>query len=221
MLRGLKGIMFIMVICLVGLNLVGCTVIFQKGRRSDQEKISALTTKVNELDQAKRLLEERLKQEIADKQVKIQMLEKGLVITFVSEVLFDSGKAKIKPEANDSLDKVARVLKETVPDLDVGIEGHTDNVPIKYSGWKSNWELSSARAMSVLHYLVDKKGITGNRVAAIGYGEYRPVASNEAKEGRRQNRRVEIVILPKTTKAKDLAASAPTKAELAEEENLK
>jgi flagellar motor protein MotB len=213
------------IVSLVTLSFLGCTVIFQKGRRSDMEKISELTSRVNELDQAKRLLEDRLKQEIADKEVKVQMLEKGLVITFVSEVLFDSGKAKIKTEANSSLDKVARILKENVPDLDIGIEGHTDNVPIKVSGWKSNWELSSARAISVLHYLVDKKGIAPERVAAIGYGEYRPVASNDNKDGRKQNRRVEIVILPKTTKAKDMGASAAKsmpKEELEEtEENLK
>lgn len=219
MFKGLRNFVLIMVILMVSFSFLGCTIIFQKGRRSDVEKINALTDKVSELDRAKRLLEERLKQEIADKQVKIQMLEKGLVITFVSEVLFDSGKAKIKTEAYNSLDKVARVLNETVPDLDVGIEGHTDNVPIKVSGWKSNWELSSARAMSVLHYLVDRKGIAGNRVAAIGYGEFRLVASNDSKEGRRQNRRVEIVILPKTIKAKDMAASAAQ--EGMPEENLK
>lgn len=223
MFRGVRNLVLMVVISLVSLSLVGCTVIFQRGRRSDVEKIQELTSRVNELDQAQKLLEERLKQEIADKQVKIQMLEKGLVITFVSEVLFDSGKAKIKSEAYESLDKVARVLKETVPDLDIGIEGHTDNVPIKVSGWKSNWELSSARAMSVLHYLVDKKGIAPHRVAAIGYGEYRPVASNDTKEGRRQNRRVEIVILPKTVKAKDMVqAAAPSEAgTAATEENLK
>ncbi|MDP2939272.1 MAG: OmpA family protein [Candidatus Omnitrophota bacterium] len=215
------------IICLIFLlsvSLLGCTVILQKGRRSDVEKISELTTKLNELDQTKRLLEDRLRQEIADKQVKVQMLEKGLTITFVSEVLFDSGKSKIKPEAYEALDKVATILKENVPDLDIGIEGHTDNVPIKYSSWKSNWELSSARAISVLHYIVDKKGVLPERVAAIGYGEYRPIASNDNKEGRQQNRRVEIVILPKTTKAKDLnkPVKAKTKPRLEEtEENLK
>ncbi len=222
-----KSISRFAIICLVSLlvcSFLGCTVILQKGRRSDMEKINELTTKLNELDQAKRLLEDRLKQEIADKQVKVQMLEKGLVITFVSEVLFDSGKDKIKPGAYNSLDKVARVLKENVPDLDIGIEGHTDNVPIKVSHWKSNWELSSARAMSVLHYLVDKKGVSPERVAGIGYGEYRPIASNDAKDGRQQNRRVEIVILPKTTKAKDMGSSLKPRAQqnLEEtEENLK
>jgi chemotaxis protein MotB len=95
-------------------------------------------------------------------------------------------------------------LAENVPENDIGIEGHTDNEPIRYSGWKSNWELSTARALSVLHYLIDKKGISPLRVSAIGYGEYRPVASNVDKEGRRLNRRVEIVILPKATKVKEI-----------------
>lgn len=224
MFNTIRKIGFICLIFSFVISFLGCTVVLQKGRRSDMEKINELTSKLNELDQTKKLLDERLQQEIADKQVKIQMLEKGLVITFVSEVLFDSGKAKIKTEAHNSLDKVARVLKENVPDLDIGIEGHTDNVPIKHSGWKSNWELSSARAMSVLHYLVDKKGINPERVAAIGYGEYRPIASNDAKDGRQQNRRVEIVILPKTTKAKDIERAAIPKSEneLQEtQENLK
>jgi len=81
----------------------------------------------------------------------------------------------------------------------VGIEGHTDNVPITYSGWKSNWELSTARATSVLHYLIDDGRLRPESLSAIGYGEYRPVTSNETEEGRQLNRRVEVVILPKTT----------------------
>jgi len=161
---------------------------------------------LDELGQTKQLLEQRLKQEIADKQVRLSMAEKGLVITFVADVVFDSGKAKIRPEVYPTLDKVARILAENVPENDIGIEGHTDNEPIKYSGWKSNWELSTARALSVLHYLVDDKGISPLRVSAIGYGEYRPVASNDSKEGRQLNRRVEIVILPKVSKVKGITA---------------
>ncbi len=116
---------------------------------------------------------------------------------FVSEVLFDSGKAKLRKDSYSKLEKVAGVLNTTVADLNVGIEGHTDNRPIKKSGWKSNWELSTARALSVLHYLSDKS-VSELRLAAIGYGEYKPVASNDSKEGRQKNRRVEIVIFPKT-----------------------
>lgn len=185
------------------ISLSGCTFILQKGRRSDIEKIEELSRQLDELGQTKQLLEQRLKQEITDKQVRLSMAEKGLVITFVADVVFDSGKAKIKSEVYPILDKVARILAENVPENDIGIEGHTDNEPIRYSGWKSNWELASARALSVLHYLIDKKRISPLRVSAIGYGEYRPVASNVNKEGRQLNRRVEIVILPKATKVKE------------------
>lgn len=172
------------------------------------QKIEELSTQLDELNRTKRLLEGRLEQEIQDKQVKLQMMEKGLVITVVGDLLFDSGKAKIRPEAHTILDKVARVLKENVPQFKVGIEGHTDNQPIKHSGWKSNWELSTARALSVLHYLVNEKGISPGRLSANGYGEYTPVSLNDTKEGRQLNRRVEIVILPQLTKVKETKGQA-------------
>lgn len=191
------------------LSLSGCTFIFQKGRRSDLQKIEELSRQVDELSEAKRLLEESLRQEISDKQVKLQMMEKGLVITVVGDILFDSGKAKIRPEAYGILDKIAVVLKQNVPQFKVGIEGHTDNEPIKVSGWKSNWELSTARALSVLHYLVDEKNLGPERVSAIGYGEYQPVASNDTREGRQLNRRVEIVVLPKLKKASKTEVAEP------------
>lgn len=190
-------------IIFLSITLAGCTFIFQKGRRSDIEKIEDLSRQLNELTEAKSRLEETLSTEIKDKQVGLQMMKKGLVITVVGDVLFDSGKAKIRSEAYDILNKISTVLNENVPRLNVGVEGHTDNQPIKFSGWKSNWELSTARALSVLHYLVDEKGVSPERVSAIGYGEYRPVAANDTQEGRQSNRRVEIVILPQLTKAKE------------------
>lgn len=202
----------------LSLNLAGCTFIFQTGRRSDAQKIEELSTQLDELAQTKMLLEERLAQEIKDKDIRLKMNEKGLVITFVADVLFDSGKAKIKSDAVGGLDKVAKILQENVPQLNIGIEGHTDNVPIRASGWKSNWELSTARALSVLHYLVDEKDISPDRVSAIGYGEYKPVASNDTKEGRQLNRRVEIVILPTITKTKETKEEAVN---LEPRENLK
>ena len=123
---------------IIGITLSGCTFIFQKGRRSDVEKINELSSQINQLSAAGDLLAERLKQEIADKEVRLEMAEKGLVITFVADVLFDSGKAKLRPESLPTLDKVARVLLENLPDFNIGIEGHTDTQPIKYSGWESN-----------------------------------------------------------------------------------
>jgi chemotaxis protein MotB len=183
----------------VGLS--GCTVIFQKGRRTDIEKISKLKSEMSELERAKQELENRLKDEINGKQVKVEMMDKGLVITFVAEVLFDSGKAKLRTDSLPKLNKVSDVLNTTVADLNIGIEGHTDNEPIRKSGWKSNWELSAARALSVLHHL-SENGVDEPRMAATGYGEYKPVASNDSREGRQKNRRVEIVILPKVEKTK-------------------
>ena len=198
-----KKLLKTILIFFISVTLAGCTFIFQRGRRSDIQKIQELTEQVDELGQARRLLEEKLSDEIAGKQVRLDMMEKGLVITVVGDLLFDSGKAKIRSEAYNVLDKVSSVLKENVPRLNIGIEGHTDNQPILRSGWKSNWELSTARALSVLHYLVNEKGISPNRLSAIGYGEYRPVASNSAKDGQQFNRRVEIVILPEFTKVKE------------------
>lgn len=204
-------------------SLTGCTVIFQKGRRKDMDKITELQSEYtklqdenSELARAKAELEDRLRNEINNKDLTVKMMEKGLVITFVSEVLFDSGKDALRAEAVDALQKIAKILNTTVRDLKVGVEGHTDNVPIKYSGWKSNWELSAARALSVLHFVVDDEGVNPDRISATGYGEYQPVSDNDSPEGRAKNRRVEIVIYPKMTKQ---ASGAVPGAE--SEENLK
>ena len=190
--------------CLSSL-LAGCTVVLQKGRASDIKEIESLNKQVGELKmtedelfklkEAYAALEKSLSKEISEENVHLGIEGKGLVITIVDSILFDSGKAKLRSPASKTLDKVAKVCREVVADREVGIEGHTDNQPIKYSGWKSNWELSTARATSVLHYLA-QKGISPERLSATGYGEFRPVASNKSVEGRQKNRRVEIVILP-------------------------
>ncbi|UCB57452.1 MAG: OmpA family protein [Candidatus Omnitrophota bacterium] len=193
------------IFCLV-ISLGGCTVVLQKRHTSDVERIESLSDQVKRLKmteeellklrEAYNALEKSLKREIEDKKVSLGIEERGLVITFVDSVLFNSGKAELRAEANRTLDKVANVCRRVVANREIGIEGHTDNQPIRYSGWESNWELSTARATSVLHYLV-KKGISPERISATGFGKYRPVATNETVEGRQKNRRVEIVILPK------------------------
>lgn len=199
----MKNYLKVLLVFVVSCALTGCTFIVQKGRRSDALKIEELSNQLDELSQAKRLLEERLGKEISDKQIKLQMMEKGLVITVVGDLLFDSGKAQIRQEAYPLLDKVSRILKDNMGSFNIGIEGYTDNVAIKHSNWKSNWELSTARSLSVLHFLVNEKGISPERLSAIGFGEYRPVATNDTREGRKLNRRVEIVIQPKISKVKD------------------
>ena len=214
-----KNLPKLAIVLFLTFGLAGCTFVFQAGKRSDAQKIQDLSAQLEELARSKGLLEQKLGAEIDDNQIKLAMMEKGLVITVVGDLLFDSGKAKIRSEAFPLLTKVSVILKDNMAQFNVGIEGHTDNVPIKQSGWKSNWELSTARALSVLHYLATDQGISPERLSAIGYGEYRPLASNDTKEGRKQNRRVEIVILPNVSKVKGDSAGAYELKET--QENLK
>jgi chemotaxis protein MotB len=151
---------------------------------------------LSDLEKAKLELEGALKKEIGNYKAKLEMTERGLVITFLSEVFFNSGKDVIREDGKNSIRRVAEVLNRDVPNSNVAIEGHTDNQPIKYSGWKTNWELSSARALAVLHYLINECEVKPTRLSANGYGEFRPVAANDTRENMQKNRRVEIIILP-------------------------
>jgi len=173
--------------------------ITQLGKQKEKEFKRVYEQKdreLSDLEKAKLELEESLKREIGEYKAKLQMTERGLVITFVSEIFFDSGKDKVKEGGKITLAKVAEVLNRDVPNSNVAVEGHTDNDPIKYSGWKSNWELSSARALAVLHYLISEGKIKPQRLCANGYGEFHPVAPNDTVQNKQKNRRVEIVILP-------------------------
>lgn len=154
------------------------------------------TQRLSELEQAKLDLERALKKELAKYKTKMEMTDRGLVLTFLAEIFFDSGKDVIREEAKSSLEKVAQVLNNQKTQSMVAVEGYTDNVPIKHSGWRSNWELSAARSLAVVHYFIDEQNVDPRRLSAVGYGEFRPVATNETDAGRQQNRRVEIVILP-------------------------
>lgn len=215
-----RTILFFLIGFLFFIN--GCAVVFQPGRRTDIEKIQVLEDELGELRNAKGVLEDRLFQEIKDKQVRLKMEKKGLVITFVAEVLFGSGKAELREESYPILDKVVQLLNQEVLAYNIGVEGHTDNEPIKYSRWKSNWELSVQRSLSVVHYLVDK-GVGPKRLAAIGYGEFQPVASNLTTEGMQLNRRVEIVVLPKELgeSVKNKIDNQPLKDDLPKEKSYK
>ncbi len=191
----------------------GCAVKLSQRSPWDIQQIEALSQQLeqfrslaqlkdeeaNSLRDAKALLEQRLSSEIASQDIAVGFDERGLVLRALDRVLFDSGKAVIRQEATPILDKVARVLKEDLAAQPVGIEGHTDNEPIRRSGWKDNWELSLARARAVVSYLVEQQGVDPRQVAATGYGEYRPIAPNDTADGRRANRRVEVVVWPKGT----------------------
>ena len=160
-------------------------------------ELDKLTESKAELAETKLRLQNKLKEEIAKGELKVEMQDRGVVVTMLTEVLFDSGKTTIKPDSKKTLEKVAQVIndRQTKTNL-IYIEGHTDNVPIKYSGYKSNWELSTSQATEVLHFFVDEGKVNPARISATGYGKYRPVAPNNIAQGRAKNRRVEVIISP-------------------------
>jgi chemotaxis protein MotB len=161
------------------------------------EELDQLLRSREDLTKAKEELEKKLKGELESGDLSLSMQDRGLVVTVLDRVLFDSGKAELKETSEQTLNKVGDILGGKVGKHMVYVEGHTDNVPIRVSGWRSNWELSTARATEVIHFFVDQQGLDPRRLAATGYGEFHPVSGNESAEGRLKNRRVEIVISPK------------------------
>ena len=138
----------------------------------------------------------KLEEEIQRGEVKISELKGKLTVNVVDKILFDSGKASLKSAGLKVLKQIGDVLK-TAADKNIQVEGHTDNVPISGTlaqKYPTNWELSTARAATVLHFLQDKVGIPGERLSAVGYGEYNPITNNRTAEGRAQNRRIQIVL---------------------------
>ena len=117
----------------------------------------------------------------------------GIVISLAGNLLFDSGKSDLKPRGMTLLDTLVERLR-TMPN-EIRVEGHTDAIPIATSLYPSNWELSSARATTVARYLAEQGEIAPSRLSAAGFGEFRPVAPNDTREGRARNRRVDLVVL--------------------------
>ena len=127
-------------------------------------------------------------------QLSVAIQRGRLVILLPQDVLFESGSATLGRQGRDVLVEVAGVLA-AFPDRQFQVEGHTDNVPISTERFPSNWELSSARALAVVRLLADS-GVAPENVSGAAFGEYQPVASNDDRESRRRNRRIEIVMLP-------------------------
>lgn len=139
-----------------------------------------------------------LENEIKRGELTISNLEGQLSVNLLNNILFDSGKTVIKKEGRKVLKSLGDVLNK-FPDKALQIEGHTDNVQISSrlkELYPTNWELSTARATSVVHFLQDGVGLPGERLVAAGYSEYRPLGENETPEGRASNRRIQIVLVP-------------------------
>jgi chemotaxis protein MotB len=125
-------------------------------------------------------------------QMKVSRDREGIRITIKSPLLFDSGKAELRSDASPVLEELVTILADS-PNV-VVVEGHTDNVPISTEQFPSNWELSTARAISVAKFLFENGGFDPARFTVAGYGEYHPVQTNDTLEGRQENRRVEILL---------------------------
>jgi chemotaxis protein MotB len=142
-----------------------------------------------------------------DGQVELLREERGIVVRFSDQILFDTARADLRREALQALDRIFPVLA-AVPN-DVRVEGHTDSRPIRTLQFPSNWELSTSRATAVVRYLIEGRRLDATRLSAAGYGEYRPIASNDTAEGMARNRRVDVVILRLSLSAAEPQALDP------------
>jgi chemotaxis protein MotB len=136
----------------------------------------------------------------------VEINKEGLRITLEEQgnlPFFESGKADLTEQITNNIDKIYPILKKLSNDYEIIVEGHTDNVPIYTKQFQSNWELSTARATSVVRYLISK-GIDPRKISAIGYGEYRPIAPNDTPENRQKNRRVVFFVKTFSGKVKDI-----------------
>ena len=144
------------------------------------------------LSQIASRLQQAMRQFIDKDLVKVTRTDRGVEVEMNSRMLFRSGSAHLATNVLKPLRRVARILR-SLPN-EIRVEGHTDNVPIATRVFPSNWELSAARAASVVQFLA-RLGVSPDRLAAIGYGEFRPKADNSSESGRRANRRVSIIIM--------------------------
>lgn len=141
-----------------------------------------------------RKLLDRFKTLIDAGKLKVKMVDGRMVVTLATDVLFSSGSATLSKEGVGAVQEVGKVLA-SIGGRKFQIEGHTDNVPIKTPQFPSNWELASARSLTVLKTMVDA-GMPAGRISAASFGESRPAAPNETSDGRSSNRRIEIVVVP-------------------------
>ena len=150
-----------------------------------------------DLEHIRRQLTQTLSNQVATHTVSIRMGRDGLIVSLREAGFFDSGSATPKPATLPTLRRIAAALGRTPYDL--RIEGHTDNIPIHNAQFDSNWELSTARATCIARLFLELKAIPPDRISAAGYAEFHPVASNGTAQGRAENRRVDLVLLPRTS----------------------
>ena len=162
-----------------------------------EARVAGLEKEKEMAGQMHRGLEEEMRAALESKDVTISQLQGKLTVNILDRILFDSGEAVLQPGGEAVLQTIAGFLAQH-PTLKIHVIGHTDNVPIRASArskFASNWELSMSRALAAVRFLTETAGVDPGRLGAVGYGEFRPLASNATPEGRAQNRRIAITIL--------------------------
>lgn len=150
------------------------------------------TTAVD-IDRLRRELEQALGEEIKKHEIQMRATPEGLIVSLSEVGFFNSGDATLLQGGKTTLTSIAHVLNET--GFQIRVEGHTDNVPIHNARFKSNWQLSTARATEVVSLLVERYGFNPQAISAAGFSEYHPIASNATDEGRKANRRVDLIVV--------------------------
>jgi len=167
--------------------------------KKKESTIEEQTRVIRELHSTKEKIESSLQEQIEAQEVKIEEIEGKLKVTFVDKILFDTGKVEIGKRGQEALLGLADSLREN-KNQNIVVEGHTDDVPIGLvlmDKYPTNWELSAARAIGVARFLQEKGWLEPERLSVVAYSYYKPVASNDTAKGRRQNRRIEIILVPK------------------------
>lgn len=160
--------------------------------------VEAKQSEIQNVQSTKDSLISEMQEEIQKNQIQITQMADKLKLSIVDKILFPSGEANISPEGIKVMGRIGNILKNAQGKA-VRVEGHTDNIPIGgqlKTVFPTNWELSAARATNMVRFLQEKVGMDPKRLEVAGLGEYKPVASNKTKEGRAQNRRIEIYLLP-------------------------
>ena len=164
-----------------------------------------------DVDELRRQLENALGDEIRQHEVKMRVTPEGLVVSMREVGFFNSGDAELLENGHTALTRIATILGGR--GFEIRVEGHTDNVPVHNARFKSNWELSTARAVTVVALLVERHGFDPALVSAAGYSEYRPVSKNSTAQGRADNRRVDLVVVGRSPEKDKMAqAAAPSNA---------
>ena len=141
-------------------------------------------------------LEKQLASEIEKGDIRLKRTHEKIIINLDDRICFDSGRAILKNDVLAALEKIAGILSK-YPENNIIVEGHTDNVPISTRQYRDNWQLSTARSLAVLRYLLKNSNLSPERLTAAGFGEYHPIMSNDTPENRALNRRVDIVVVPR------------------------